>query len=122
MTVEVPSLFIQIGGLKGLQTVVKKFYRYAFSDDLVGHFFEDMDMEAMIDHQILFLRYALGDQIEYSGRALDAVHRNLNISNEDFNRIGELLQKALQDAQVDANAMADVMALVESQRENIVKA
>lgn len=122
MTVEVPSLFIQIGGLKGLQTVVKKFYRYAFSDDLVGHFFEDMDMEAMIDHQILFLRYALGDQIEYSGRALDAVHRNLNISNEDFNRIGELLQKALQDAKVDANAMADVMALVESQRENIVKA
>jgi hemoglobin len=93
MTVEVPSLFIQIGGLKGLQTVVKKFYRYAFSDDLVGHFFEDMDMEAMIDHQILFLRYALGDQIEYSGRALDAVHRNLNISNEDFNRIGELLQR-----------------------------
>lgn len=121
MTTEVPSLFIQIGGLKGLQTVVKKFYRYAFADDLVGHYFEGMDMEAMIDHQILFLRYALGDKIEYTGRALNAVHKDLNISHEDFNRIGELLAKALADAEVDDAAMADVMALVESQREHIVK-
>jgi len=121
MSEEVPSLFIQIGGLKGLNTVVKKFYRYAYADDLVGHYFENLDMESMIDHQIKFLRFALGDDIEYTGRNLQTAHKGLNISNEDFNRIGELLTKALTDAEVDDAAMVDVMALVESQREHIVK-
>ena len=42
------SLFERIGGLDGLQKVVKRFYKLVYVDDLVGHYFQNIDMEDMI--------------------------------------------------------------------------
>ena len=116
------TLFDRIGGLKGLQKVVKRFYKQLYWDDLVGHYFVNLDLEELIDHQISFLRYSLGDrEFEYSPKALGKVHADLNITEEQFNRVGERLVEALNYAKVGQQEISEIMEIVISVRDQIVK-
>jgi len=119
---EEPTLFDRIGGLKGLQKVVKRFYKTLYWDDLVGHYFKNLDLEELVDHQLSFLRHALGSRdFEYSPKALGKVHADLNITEEQFNRVGERLVQALEFANVGQKEIDEIMVIVVSVRGQIVK-
>ena len=116
------TLFDRIGGLKGLQKVVKRFYKLLYWDDLVGHYFVNLDLEDLIDHQISFLRYSLGDRdFEYSPKSLGKVHADLNITEEEFARVGERLIESLESAKVGQQEIDEIMAIVISVKDQIVK-
>ena len=115
------SLFERIGGLDVLQTVVKKFYKLVYVDDLVGHYFQNLDMEDMIDHQIRFLRHALGDDVGYTGKGIEKAHAHLSITDEEFNRVGELLISSLEYAKVGDEEKEKIMRIVVSVKHLIVK-
>ena len=119
---EEPTLFDRIGGLKGLQKVVKRFYKLLYWDDMVGHYFKDLDLEELVDHQLSFLRWSLGSRdFEYTPKALGKVHADLNISEEEFNRVGERLIESLESAGVGQKEIDEIMAIVISVKDQIVK-
>ena len=116
------TLFDRIGGLKGLQKVVKRFYKSLYWDDLVGHYFVDLDLEKLVDHQIGFLRKAFGDvHYEYTPKALSKIHADLKITEEEFDRVGERLIESLEAAKIGQQEIDEIMGIVSSVKDQIVQ-
>ena len=52
-------LFEKYGGLRTLRAVIIDFYDRVLDSDVVGHFFEDVDIAKLIDHQTKFFTACL---------------------------------------------------------------
>lgn len=116
-----PTLYERIGGLDGLQAVVSTFYKSAYLSDQVGHFFQNVDMEALIDHQMNFLRHALGDDIGYKGKGLELAHMHLDIKKADFDEVVTLLVDAMNKEGIQADVQSDILNILKDTENLIVK-
>lgn len=115
------TLFDKYGGTETMRSLVRDFYKYARASPKVGHFFNKLNMEKLIDHQVQFLSFILGKPARiYKGRELADAHHPLNISNEDFDEIGRLLIKTLKSGGVVAEDIALIMGVVLEVRYEIV--
>jgi hemoglobin len=115
------TLFDKYGGTETMRGLVREFYKYARASPKVGHFFDKLNMEKLIDHQVQFLSFILGRPARiYKGRELADAHQPLNISDEDFNEIGRLLKKTLTSAGVADEDVSLIMGVVIGVRDEIV--
>ena len=115
------TLFDKYGGTETMRGLVREFYKYARASPKVGHFFDKLNMERLIDHQVQFLSFILGRPARtYKGRELADAHQPLNISDEDFNEIGRLLKKTLTSAGVADEDVSLIMGVVLGVRDEIV--
>ena len=115
------TLFDKYGGTETMRGLVREFYKYARASPKVGHFFDKLNMERLIDHQVQFLSFILGRPARtYKGRELADAHQPLNISDEDFNEIGRLLKKTLTSAGVADEDVSLIMGVVIGVRDEIV--
>lgn len=114
------SLFQKIGGLPAVSHVVRQFYRDVVASPTLKHHFEHIDMDSLIDHQTKFLSHALGGPADYTGRSLEASHKHLKITGEEFAEVAEILQETLEDAGVDDEDIETIMGVVGSTRPAIV--
>lgn len=114
------SLLDRYGGMTVLRTVVMDFYERALDSDLVGPFFENVDMARLVDHQTKFMAMLLGGPAAFSDERLGRAHSHLKVGHEHFDEIGALLSDTLA-----ANGFSDedrraVLAAVEARRSVIV--
>ena len=115
------TLFDKYGGTETMRSLVREFYKYARASPKIGHFFQKLNMEKLIDHQVQFLSFVLGKPaLVYTGRTLVDAHHDLNISDEDFNEIGRLLVKTLTSAGVADEDISLIMGVVLEVRDQIV--
>ena len=115
------TLFDKYGGTETMRGLVREFYKYARASPKVGHFFNKLNMEKLIDHQVQFLSFILGKPARtYKGRELADAHHPLNISDEDFDEIGRLLRKTLTAAGVTKEDISLIMGVVLEVRGEIV--
>lgn len=115
------TLFDKYGGTETMRGLVREFYKYARASPKVGHFFNKLNMEKLIDHQVQFLSFILGKPARtYKGRELADAHHPLHISNEDFDEIGRLLRKTLTAAGVTKEDISLIMGVVIEVRDEIV--
>ena len=61
-------LYERVGGSEAMEIAVKVFYDKVLADDLVGKFFEDVDMEGQRIRQKNFLSMAFGGPYQFSGQ------------------------------------------------------
>lgn len=116
-----PTLYERIGSLDGLQAVVKSFYKEAYISDQVGHFFQNVDMEDLIDHQMNFLRHVLGDDIGYDGRGLELAHMHLDIKKADFDEVARLLSEAMDKEGVQTDVRDEILEILAGTEKLVVK-
>ena len=114
------TLFEKYGGFATVSAIVRSFYNDLNAHPRLKVYFQHIDMAKLIDHQTKFISHALGGPAEYTGRALEASHRGLQINDEDFDEVAEILQENLEDAGMSDEDVAAVMALVGSTRASIV--
>ena len=89
-----PTLYDKYGGTPTMKILVREFYKQARVNPKVGHFFTQLNMEKLIDHQVQFLSFVLGKPARvYEGRELAVAHHPLNISDADFDEIGRLYHR-----------------------------
>jgi truncated hemoglobin YjbI/predicted pyridoxine 5'-phosphate oxidase superfamily flavin-nucleotide-binding protein len=117
-------LFDRVGGDRAMEVAVDLFYRKVLQDDLVGHFFEDTDMESQRLKQKSFLSMAFGGPYHYTDQDLRAAHKPLlekyGLSDEHFDRILELFNETLAELNISANELQGIMEILESTRETIL--
>ena len=113
-------IFDRYGGIRALRHVIMDFYDRVLDSDVIGHFFEDVDMVKLIDHQTKFFAMVMGGPAHIPDSRLAITHRHLRLDHVQFDEIvrllGETLDKALFEQQ-DRNA---VIAAVEARRGLIV--
>jgi len=60
------SLFDKYGGFANISKLVFAFYEKAIESDVIGPYFDDVEMRALIDHQTKFIASVMGGPASYS--------------------------------------------------------
>jgi hemoglobin len=117
------SLFEQLGGQPSVEAAVDIFYRKVLTDDRISHFFEDVDMDRQRAKQKAFLTMAFGGPSHYEGRDLRTAHARLvqaGITDLHFDAVIELLGGTLKELGVKDELIAQVAAIAESTRKDVL--
>ena len=115
------TLYDKYGGTPTMKILVREFYKQARVNPKVGHYFNKLDMEKLIDHQVQFLSVVLGKPAKtYTGRELANAHHPLNISDAEFDEIGRLLVNTLKTGGVTIDDIKLIMGVVLEIRDEIV--
>ena len=118
------TLFERIGGEAAVDAAVDKFYENVLADDRIKHFFEGVDMDQLARHQKRFMTYAMGGLPDYPGQTLRAAHQGLvekmGLTDRHFDAVQEDLAAALRGLGVADDLIAEVAALVETTRDDVL--
>lgn len=114
------TVYEKYGGFKTISRVVMLFYEMALDSDEIGHFFEEIDMPRLIDHQTKFVSSLIGGPASFSDDRIEAVHRHLNISHDHFDEMAALFGEALAEHGVSERDVKLALAAIEGKRSIIV--
>jgi hemoglobin len=117
------ALFDRIGGRDAVDAAVELFYQKVLADKSISHFFAATDMRKQRAKQKAFLTYAFGGPNNYTGLDMRAAHKPLvekGLNDDHFNAVAGHLQATLQELGVDAGAIAEVMAIAGSVRDDVL--
>jgi hemoglobin len=117
------DLYQKIGGEAAVNAAVDVFYRRVLSDDRISDFFDDVDMERQAAKQKAFLTMAFGGPVHYTGADMRKGHAHLvarGLNDSHFDAVVENLVGALQELSVPAELIAEVGAVCETTRNDIL--
>lgn len=114
------SLFDKYGGFACVSRIVHAFYEKAIDSDVIGPYFEDVDMRKLIDHQTKFIASVMGGPVSYSNEALRNVHRPHNIDRASFDEMAGLLRGTLEEFDLEESDVDRIMSDIESRAEIII--
>lgn len=116
------TLFDKYGGVSTVTLIVLAFYKEVLVNPKLKPYFEGIDAERLIHHQIGFISHLLGKPANiHIERVLKNSHKGRRISEDAFYEVLYLLQEVLVDhkmEEADINAVAD---LVLSYKNDIVE-
>lgn len=117
------SLYEQIGGEAAVNAAVDIFYRKVLADDRISRFFEGVDMEKQAAKQKGFLTFAFGGPHRYTGKDMRQAHAHLvkqGLNDSHFDAVMENLAATLQELNVPQNLIAEMAAIAESTRNDVL--
>ena len=116
------SLYDQLGRESGISKAVDEFYDRVLADPELSHYFADSDVDKVRKHQVALLSSVSGGPQQYTGRALDVVHRGRGITHEHFDRVVGHLAGTLDDLGVASELRDQVTGVLAAQRGAVVEA
>lgn len=117
------TLYEQIGGDAAVDAAVDRFYRHVLSDDRINYWFDGIDMEKQAAKQKAFLTIAFGGPNHYSGKDMRAAHAHLvarGLNDTHFDAVAENLVTTLKEMGVGQEAIDQVLAIVETTRNDVL--
>jgi hemoglobin len=118
-----PSLFDQLGGSAAVDAAVDIFYRKVLSDYRINRFFDNSDMEKQAAKQKAFLTMAFGGPNNYSGTDMRTAHAKfvkMGLNDSHFDAVMEHLTATLVELSVPPALIAQVAAIAESTRADVL--
>ena len=117
------SLYEKLGGEAAVSAAVNIFYRKVLQDETINHFFETTDMQKQMVKQKSFLTMAFGGPNSYTGEDMRKGHSHLvakGLNDDHFNAVAGHLQSTLEELEVAADLVAEVMTIAESTRNDVL--
>lgn len=121
--VNMSSLYARIGGDAAVDAAVDVFYRNVLSDDRISMFFDDVDMDRQAAKQKAFLTMAFGGPVHYTGEDMRKGHAHLvarGLNDSHFDAVVEDLVAALRELKVAEDLIAEVGAICEATRNDVL--
>lgn len=94
------TMYQQLGEKQGITGVVDKLLVLIARDELLNKRFVDVDIPIFREHLIEQLCQVADGPCEYTGGTMSEVHRGLNISDSEFNRLVTHLREAMTQQQI----------------------
>ncbi|CAD8058083.1 unnamed protein product [Paramecium primaurelia] len=114
-------LFEKFGGDQQVSELIDQFYYKVLFDKLLRDKFLKADMSRVRYQQKRFFSQMMGDKnTQYTGRDLIEVHKNLNITNQQFDKFKTHLKNIAQDMEVPIQDIDELLQHVENHRDVIV--
>jgi len=113
-------LYDRLGGKEAIVAVVDDFVANVAADDRINGFFANTDiahLKAMLVDQVC---EASGGPCVYTGKDMKSAHAGMQITEEQFNAMGEDMLKTLQTFQVPERETNEVMTLLGSMQGDII--
>jgi hemoglobin len=114
------TLYSKYGGTPTVSSVVHQFYVKVLRSELLQPYFEGVNMEKLMRHQIDLFSFVMGAPIQFDLTVLKRSHAHLKISNAAFDEVAELLQETLEEVGMSAEDVGKMMTIVGSTRGDIV--
>ena len=117
------SLYARLGGDAAVDAAVDIFYRRVLRDDKLRPFFEDVDMDGQRAKQKAFLAMAFGGPRSYSGKDLRSAHARLvarGLNDSHFDGVAGHLKATLEELEVPAPLVQEVLAIAGSTRHDVL--
>ena len=111
-----PSLYERLGGDDGLSAIAKDTIALHHKNPAIAPYFEGIDDDNLAMHVVAFFAAGTGGPANYEGRDMVSTHATMNISDADFDSAVADVLKAVDGNGVDAEAKAEVAAILESLR------
>ena len=118
------SLYTRLGGYDAVAAVVDDFVPRLQGDEQLGRFWLHRGEDGVArEKQLLtdFLCANAGGPVYYAGRDMTTSHRGMRISGSDWQRLIGHLSDTLDKFEVAEAEKNDVLAFVESTRDEIVE-
>lgn len=106
--------------LQAISLVVNDFYGRILASENLRPYFQGVDMDKLREHQTEFISHVMGGPVTYNGRALSKAHARLNINDQDFSEVAQILEQTLLDNGVTPKDVKEIMNLVGGHRGDIV--
>src|SRR6201987_4307362 len=110
-------LYDRIGGDQAMDIAVDLFHRKLLEDDLVGRFFDEVDMGGRAAQRKNFLAMAFGGSYQSSGVELVS---KMGLEARHFDRLFAILKETLEELKIGAPEIEEVMQVLETTREAIL--
>lgn len=117
------TLFEKLGGEGAVDAAVDIFYRKVLADDSINQFFDNTDMEAQHAKQKSFLTMAFGGPNNYTGTDMRNAHAPLvarGLNEDHFSAVAGHLQSTLEELNVPADLVAEVMTIAGSTKDDVL--
>lgn len=117
------TLYERIGGAEAVDAAVDIFYRKVLSDDRINDFFDGVDMDAQIAKQKGFLTLVFGGPNNYNGKNMREGHKHLvarGLNDSHVDAVIELLGQTLQELGVANDDIAEIAAIANSARDDVL--
>ena len=117
------TLFDQLGGEAAVNAAVDIFYRKVLADHRINRFFDNVDMEKQAAKQKAFLTMAFGGPHNYTGEDMRKGHAHLvklGLDDSHFDAVMEDLSATLVELNVPQELIAQVAAIAESTRNDVL--
>ena len=117
------TLFDKLGGEAAVNAAVDIFYRKVLADYRINRFFDNSDMEKQAVKQKAFLTMAFGGPNNYNGLDMRTVHKPLvkmGLNDSHFDAVMEHLVGTLTELKVPQELIAQVDAIAESTRKDVL--
>ncbi len=103
------TMFERYGGFKAVRSIVLAFYEKMLDSEITAPYFENTDMRRLLDHQSKFIASLMGGPASYSNDELSRIHARLGIDERAFKESADLLAEALEDLDVAAGDIEEVI-------------
>lgn len=116
------TVFDRYGGFATVSKIVLAFYEKVVESDVMADFFEGVDMRRLVDHQTQFISQLMGGPVAYTDDMLRQLHARLEIHDEAFDEMIELLTETLEDFEMEDADIEMIVAEMKVRRPLIVTA
>lgn len=95
------TLFDKYGGVPVVTALVRDFYERVLLDPTLAHYFDGIEMPALVDHQVAFMRFVMGKPSEvFTSERMATAHQKFKINQTDFDQTVVLLTRVLEEGGV----------------------
>jgi DNA-binding NtrC family response regulator len=118
------SLYVRLGGSRGIATIARDLFGRAMAHPVLGRFWKGRSTYGVLREEKLLVAYlsaAAGGPAHYVGRDMKAAHHHLDISRADWEILETLLSTTFAALSVPETERREVIAFIESLRDEIVK-
>ena len=118
------SLYVRLGGGRGIATFAREVFGRAISHPQLGRFWKGRSTYGVLREERLLTAYlssVVGGPIRYVGRDMTAAHRGLGISAADWDIFRAILGETLEGLRVPSAERQEVVDFAESLRAAIVQ-
>ncbi|MGZ8902565.1 MAG: group I truncated hemoglobin, partial [Methylobacter sp.] len=115
--------FDRIGGAPAVDAAVDVFYRKVLMDYRINRFFDNTDMDTQVAKQKAFFTMAFGGPNNYTGTDMRNAHARLvkmGLNESHFDAVMEHLGATLEELNVPQELIAEVAAIAESTRNDVL--
>lgn len=114
------TLFDKYGGFASVSKVVMSFYDKVLESDIIGPYFDEVDMRRLIDHQTKFIASVMGGPASFSDDMLARVHARFAIDRPAFDEMARLLRATLEEYEVQADDVETIMGQIEAKAHYVI--
>jgi hemoglobin len=116
------TLFDKYGGVPTVTLIVRAFYKEVLSNYKLKPYFEGIDSERLIHHQIGFISHLLGKPANiHVEQVLNHSHKGRRISEDAFDEVLHILHDVLVAHKMEDSDIKAVADLVLSHKKDIVE-